>query len=141
MARPQYGRRHQRARQTALSLVSWGMSECCRCGHPLEYGDRVDLDHRDDGAGYNGLAHSSPCRVCGEKCNQKAGGEKAALQAGKQLRERRCVICGTPFTAGAGRYSARTATCGAQACKTELRRIRAARQPDPEPPPPAGRTW
>lgn len=141
MARPKYGRPHQRATKAAMRTVQWGTTPCCRCDHPLEFGDRVELDHNDDGIGYKGLSHSSPCRVCGERCNQKAGGEKAALQAGKQLKNRRCVICGTPFTATSGSVGALQATCGVQECKTALRRIRKARQPDPEPPPVTGREW
>lgn len=141
MPRPKYGRPHQRATRAMIAVVQWGETPCCRCGHPLERGDKVEADHNDNGIGYKGLSHSSPCRTCRERCNQKAGGEKAALQAGKQLRDRRCVICGKPFRATSGSIGAKQATCGEQDCKTELRRIRKARQPDPEPPPVTGRTW
>lgn len=104
-------------------------------------GDRIDLDHTDDGSGYLGFAHSSACLVCSRKCNQAAGGELGALRQGKQLRGRRCVICGMPFNAGTGSSGARQATCGQRPCVTQLRRIRKAREPDPAPPPPTGRVW
>ncbi len=41
---------------------------CVRCGLPIEAGQPVDLDHRDDGNGYRGLAHAS--------CNRRAGAER-----------------------------------------------------------------
>jgi hypothetical protein len=140
-SRPQYGPDHVRARKAMLKLVQWGTTRCCRCEHPLEYGDRVDADHNDNGIGYRGLAHSSPCQVCLTRCNQEAGGNKRALQAGQQLRDRNCPICGKPFRATTGTSGAVQATCGTRDCITELRRIRKARQPDPEPPAQGGRIW
>src|SRR5262245_60679877 len=49
---------------------------CVRCGRPLRRGDAVDLDHRDDGRGYLGLAHAH--------CNRSAGATR-----GNQLRSPR----------------------------------------------------
>lgn len=75
--RPQYGALHKAVRKEYLARYKPGQ-KCVRCGHPTFYPqDRLDLDHRDDGRGYLGLSHSSPCRTCGERCNQAAGGEKA----------------------------------------------------------------
>jgi hypothetical protein len=142
MPRPRYGSAHRRAREAIIPLVQWGVTPCCRCGHPLEHGDKVDLDHRDDGSpGYLGLSHNSPCRVCNQRCNQVAGGLKAAEMAGYKPRNRRCVICGNPYLASRGTDGANTVTCGKRECVTEIRRIRKARQPDPEPPPVTGRTY
>jgi hypothetical protein len=137
-----YGRDHQRARQALLAQIQWGVTPCCRCGHPLMPGDRVDLDHADDGSGdYLGFSHHSACFICRQKCNQRAGGQLGALRQGKQLAERRCVVCGMPFTAGGGTTGAAQASCGQQACITELRRRRRGRQDDGTPPPSSGRVW
>jgi hypothetical protein len=141
MARRRYGRAHQRARAALLPLIEWGATLCSRCLHPLLLGDEVDLDHDDSGQGYRGFSHHSPCRICGARCNQKAGGELGALRQGKQLRGRRCVVCGMPYEAGSGSAGAAQATCGRRSCITELRRRRKAREPDGEPPPPTGRVW
>jgi hypothetical protein len=104
-------------------------------------GDRLELDHRDDGPGYLGLSHASPCRTCGKKCNQSAGGRLAAKLAGKESRDRRCVICGMAFHASQGNDGSLSVTCSTRSCITELRRRRKAREPDGEPPPPTGRAW
>ena len=145
---PKSGRRHytsahRRLREVMIAQVEWGVTACCICRHPLELGDRVQLDHDDQGGDtdYRGLAHSSPCRICGKRCNQRAGGVLAAQLAGKRLRERQCVICGMPFTASRGTDGAQAATCGRAECVTQLRRVRKARQPDPAPPPATGRQW
>jgi len=103
--------------------------------------DILNLDHNDDGVGYKGFSHSSPCRTCGRRCNQSAGGVKGALQQGKRLRNRACIICGKPFTASRGTDGSEAATCGQRACVTELRRIRRENRSDPEPPPPSGRVY
>jgi hypothetical protein len=137
-----YGTPHKRAREALLPLVVWGETPCSICTHPLYPGDEVDLDHDDDGVSYRGFAHHSPCRICGRRCNQAAGGELAAVRAGKQLRRgRRCVVCGLPYTAGSGSAGAAQVTCGGQPCITELRSRRKAREPDGEPPAPTGRVW
>jgi hypothetical protein len=122
-------------------LRSWKPGQvCCRCWHEVDPSvDRLDADHNDNGIGYMGLSHSSPCRICGQKCNQVAGGNRSALLAGKQLRDRRCKICGKPFTAAHGYPD--QATCGQRECITKLRAIRHARRDDPEPPPVSGRAW
>lgn len=135
-----YDAAHRRARETAIATTPPG-SPCARCGHPMEPGDRLQLDHRDDGPGYLGLSHASPCRTCHRKCNQSAGGILAAKMAGKESRDRRCVICGKPFHASQGADGTLSVTCSTQACVTEIRRSRKARDPDPEPPPQTGRAW
>jgi ribosomal protein S27E len=107
----------------------------------MEPGDRLQLDHRDDGPGYLGLAHSSPCRTCGKRCNQSFGGQLAAKMAGKESRDRRCAICGKPFHASQGNDGRLSATCSNQGCITQLRRVRKSGAPDPEPPAATGRAW
>jgi hypothetical protein len=132
---------HKRAREALYPTIEWGVTKCYRCTHPLEPGDLVELDHAPDGS-YGGFSHGrSPCRVCGRRCNSSAGGQQAALAAGKRLRERPCVICGLVFTASRGTDGAQAATCGRTPCVTALKRLRRAHQPDPEPPPPSGRAW
>lgn len=100
-------------------------------------GDKINLDHNDDKPGYKGLAHASPCRTCGKRCNQSAGGKAAALRQGKTLTERTCIICGMPYRAS----MTKQVTCGQRNCITEIRRIRKARQPDPEAPKADGWAW
>jgi hypothetical protein len=140
-----YDSAHRRARRAALATTPAGAPcprcGCPRCGHPMLPGDRLELDHRDDGPGYLGLSHASPCRTCGRKCNQRAGGIIAAELAGKKLRERRCVICGMAFTASRGTDGSESVTCSQRSCITEIRRSRKAALPDPEPPPVTGRVW
>jgi hypothetical protein len=132
---------HKRARDALLPGVIWGVTLCYRCKHPLEAGDLIELDHAEDGS-YGGFSHGrSPCRVCGKRCNAASGGVKAALQAGKRLRSRACVICGKNFTASQGTDGANAATCGQRTCLNELRRIRKQRLPDPVPPAQTGRPW
>lgn len=140
MARPRYGPAHQRARAAAIRAWQPG-DTCARCGHETDpRADDLHLDHDEDG-GYLGLSHGSPCRVCGVRCNVAFGGIKSAQLAGKRLRERRCTICGTPYTAPRGRTSAVQETCGGQRCITELKRRHRAREGDSEPPEPTGRVW
>jgi len=121
---------HKRVRETMLRAFRPGQL-CTRCQHPMENGDRLDADHNDNGAGYRGLSHSSPCRTCGKRCNQRAGGQAGALRQGKKLRERDCVICGKPYVAAMPDQ----VTCGQRSCITQIRAIRKARRPDPAPPP------
>jgi hypothetical protein len=131
---------HKRARAAGLALLQPG-SPCVRCGHELwPAADTLNLDHDDDG-GYLGFSHSSPCRTCSRRCNQQAGGVKAALNQGKRLRERPCIICGTVFVASRGSDGSEAATCSQQPCLNELRRVRREREPDPAPPPQSGRAW
>lgn len=131
----------QRVREALLPSVQWGFTPCYRCGHALEDGDLVELDHADDGT-FGGFSHGrSPCRVCGQKCNAAHGGMKAAVNAGRRLRSRRCVICGKPFEASAGSDGSVAATCGNRECMTVLRARRKAGEPDGKPPPASGRVW
>jgi len=127
---------HKRARAALLATFRPGQL-CSRCSHPMEPGDQIDADHNDNGPGYRGLSHHSPCRTCGRRCNQSAGGRKAALRQGKKLRSRDCVICGKPYKAAMRGQ----VTCGAPACITAIRRSRKARHPDPDPPAAEGWVW
>jgi hypothetical protein len=132
---------HKRARAAGLPMVEFGVTPCYRCGHALESGDLIDLDHAPDGS-YGGFSHGrSPCRICGKRCNAAAGGRAGALNQGKRLRERPCIICGQVFVASRGTDGSEAATCGRQPCLNELRRVRREREPDPAPPPQSGRTW
>lgn len=132
---------HKRARDALLPTVVPGVTPCFRCQHPLETGDQIELDHADDGS-YGGFSHGrSPCRVCGKKCNASAGGTKGALLQGKKPRQRRCGVCGVPFTASNSSDGSRAVTCGRQSCLTQLRAVRKTGEPDPQAPPSSGRPW
>ncbi len=122
---------HRRARAAYLSQVVWGTTPCCRCGQALT--PPVQLDHSDDGNGYLGLSHKS--------CNARAGGIKGALLNGKKPRQRQCAICGMPFKASRGTDGSNAVTCGRQPCLNQLRAVRKAREPDPQPPQQSGRPW
>jgi hypothetical protein len=104
---------HQRIREALLPYIAWGETPCPRCGHALQEGQRVELDHDDETGGYAGFSHGSPCYECGQRCNPRAGGIKAALGAGKTLRSKVCPACGLPFD-GSGR------TCGRPSCRAAL---------------------
>jgi hypothetical protein len=55
---------------------------CARCGHELgPMGKHLHYDHADDGIGYLGFSHGTPCPVCGEKCNLQAGAVKGSAIA------------------------------------------------------------
>jgi hypothetical protein len=65
MSRPgAYSGPHQAIRR-ALLPDAYGRP-CPRCGLPMVPGQALDLDHRDDRAGYLGMSHS--------RCNRRAGG-------------------------------------------------------------------
>ena len=130
------GQAHRSARAAMLRAFQNGQL-CARCQHPMWHGDKMDADHSDTGHGYLGLSHSSPCRTCGQRCNQSAGGQRAAGLAGKQSRDRRCIVCGRPYIAG----MTTTVTCGRQPCVNAVRAARRARKPDPTPPKAQGRAW
>lgn len=61
-----YGADHRALRRALLPTV-YG-TPCARCGRLMVYGEPVDLDHRDDGAGYLGMSHRA--------CNGAAGARK-----------------------------------------------------------------
>lgn len=65
-----YGWRHQQARTQAIRDMPDGQA-CARCGQPMwrSQARTLDLDHTDDRAAYNGLAHGA--------CNRRAGQAKA----------------------------------------------------------------
>jgi hypothetical protein len=76
---PRYDGEHQAVRR-ALLQVATPADPCARCGRPLG-GDpsRIDLGHRDDGAGWSGLEHS--------KCNRQAG-QRVSMERRRARRER-----------------------------------------------------
>lgn len=132
---PRYSRDHQRTRDAWLRLVTTA-SPCCRCQHPLGDG-KIALDHNDNGIGYKGFAHDTPCPVCGKRCNSRAGGQHAALNQGKRLRERDCDVCGKPYKAT---YPAQK-TCGQRACIEQAKAATRARRTLPPPPDGNARAW
>jgi hypothetical protein len=75
--RPKYGKAHKDRREREVRRMR-PEQLCCRCGFPLgEPGPRArgpddppELDHFDDGFGYQGLSHKS--------CNRHAGALKGA---------------------------------------------------------------
>ena len=73
-----YGAEHRAIRRALLASAAG--TPCVRCGVPLRAGDDVDLDHRDDGRGYLGMAHAA--------CNRAAGARKGNRLRGKRKRIR-----------------------------------------------------
>ncbi len=66
MANPKYDGLHRAIRRRLLAGAVG--SRCVRCGAVILAGQAIDLDHTDDGRGWNGLAHAH--------CNRSAGGRK-----------------------------------------------------------------
>jgi hypothetical protein len=69
VTKPRYQGAHRAIRRAGLSYA-YG-TPCCRCGKPMVWPQRLDLDHNDDGVGYRGWAHA--------RCNRSAGGRLAKL--------------------------------------------------------------
>jgi hypothetical protein len=75
-----YGSAHEAIRKAMLA-TSGPATPCARCGKPLGPDpSQVDLGHRDDGPGYNGLECA--------KCNRAAGGRKGAERRQERRQER-----------------------------------------------------
>ena len=74
-----YGPDHRALRRVLLPRA-WG-TPCARCGRVMQYGEPLDLDHRDDGAGYLGMSHRS--------CNSAAGARKGNQRRREATRTRR----------------------------------------------------
>jgi hypothetical protein len=81
MAAPQYDWTHQRIRKALLASGYWLMASCPRCGLPMRFGEKLDLDHTEDRAGYLGLSHS--------RCNQAAGARKGSARRKARLAKTR----------------------------------------------------
>ena len=67
---------HRRAR--AALITAWTPGDpCCLCGHPM-YGPAryLHADHIPGTDQYRGLAHGTPCQVCGKRCNQSDGAKR-----------------------------------------------------------------
>lgn len=78
-----YDSKHQAVRRAMLA-VSSPSDPCARCGRPLGPDPRrIDLGHRDDGAGWAGLEHS--------RCNRQAGARLGNARR-RQARQRRSVM-------------------------------------------------
>jgi len=74
-----YDGEHQAVRRAMLAVATPG-DPCWRCGRPLGADPaRIDLGHRDDGAGWAGLEHS--------RCNRQAG-QRAGAARRRARRER-----------------------------------------------------
>jgi hypothetical protein len=56
---------------------------CSRCGLLMRPGQALDLDHRDDGAGWLGFSHA--------KCNRAAGGRLGRARQIERARRRRLM--------------------------------------------------
>jgi hypothetical protein len=69
VAKPRYQGAHRAIRRAGLPYA-YG-TPCCRCGKPMVWPQRLELDHNDDGVGYRGWAHAW--------CNRSAGGKLAKL--------------------------------------------------------------
>jgi hypothetical protein len=71
---PDYSRRsgHPQLRKLLLAAYIPGITLCVRCHQPITtlHTRDIHLDHRDDGQGWNGLAHKF--------CNEQAGGRQGA---------------------------------------------------------------
>jgi hypothetical protein len=65
-----YGGDHQAIRRAVAPYAAGAV--CVRCGRPVLPGEAWDLDHRDDRAGYLGVAH--------RRCNRSAGGRLGAAR-------------------------------------------------------------
>lgn len=76
MVNVKYGAAHKRLRAN-LSQRSVGQP-CARCGRLIRDGEPLELDHRDDGAGYLGMSHTN--------CNRVAGGRKGGLLKAERRR-------------------------------------------------------
>lgn len=85
MTAPPYRGPH-RAIRRALLPYAYGQL-CHLCGQPMLPGQALDLDHRPDGRGYRGLAHS--------RCNRADGGRRSQLGA----KNRRRIVLKLPALA------------------------------------------
>ena len=87
-----YGQDHRRARRERAALHH-PLDPCVRCGHPLgPMGSWLHLDHTADRTGWLGFAHgSSPCPICGVRCNLSAGVRAGNFKRGQQEQSHRDV--------------------------------------------------
>jgi hypothetical protein len=76
-----YGGDHQAIRRAAIPQA-YGQP-CSRCGLPMRPGQAIDLDHRDDGAGWLGFSHAS--------CNRAAGGRLGRARQIEQTRRQKLM--------------------------------------------------
>lgn len=67
MTAVRYGYAHRQTRKLGLPYA-YG-TPCVRCGELMLPGQRLHLDHADDGAGYLGFSHAA--------CNTRAGQAKS----------------------------------------------------------------
>jgi hypothetical protein len=66
-----YGGAHKQLRKRLLAALQRDPGQPCpRCGYPMWPGQRLHLDHSDDGVGWLGLSHA--------RCNERAGQRKTS---------------------------------------------------------------
>jgi hypothetical protein len=80
--KPKYAGKHQAMRRAGLPYA-YGKA-CVRCGKPMLPGQPLDLDHRDDGNGWAGFAHSS--------CNRSAGATLGNVLQSKRKKKGRSML-------------------------------------------------
>jgi hypothetical protein len=69
---------HRTARAELLRNYQPG-DPCCLCSHPMWPPTRnLHADHDPITGDYRGLAHGTPCQVCGKRCNQSDGARRGA---------------------------------------------------------------
>lgn len=109
MVNAKYGSEHQAIRRATVGSAAGQV--CTRCGRLIFDGQSVDLDHRDDGRGYAGYAHSV--------CNRRAGGQLGAARRAANLRRRRTRMLPTAVALGVQISEARDKTSIAAAGRLE----------------------
>ena len=80
--KPKYAGRHQ-ASAGRVCQFAYG-KPCVRCGRPMLPDQPLDLDHRDDGNGCAGFAHSH--------CNRSAGAKLGNAMRSVKRKRRRVML-------------------------------------------------
>jgi hypothetical protein len=78
---PRYRGQHQAIRRATVR-AAYG-TPCVRCGQVMLPGQRLHLDHTDDGTGYLGYSHAA--------CNVRAGASKGGRERARRARERKRI--------------------------------------------------
>lgn len=75
---------HRKARAKLIEDYEPG-DPCCLCGHPMWPPTRnLHADHDPATGDYRGLAHGSPCEVCGVRCNQSDGAKRGRARQNRK---------------------------------------------------------
>lgn len=76
-----YGSAHRKLRQRHLAELKRNPGQPCpRCGQPMFPDQDLDLDHTDDRAGYQGLAHLPCNRAAGARTANRNRARRATPQ-------------------------------------------------------------